>query len=829
MKAMQEDAHITHAVIGTQETINFGISTDPAFFQILSSTLYKNPILAVVRETLCNAWDAHIAAGVTDKNVEFSIKDGYLTIRDFGPGIPHDQIGQTYGIYGASTKRTDKRQTGSFGLGCKSPFAYVDHFEVTSWNQGVKSVYAISRSSATTNGTPGITRLLNVPTDQTGLQVRLRVRPEHEETFINHATNIIGLGGINALVDSDPIETITLDDAAGSWTLAATNMFSAENRKHNVYVRYGTVVYPVEHNSAYADTLNTISYILNQFTSHHKLIIQAIPESLEVMPNRESLSLQEETCKNLHSLLKGFLDNWTTKFNGYVLQIGEALIDKAVDAKDIHSLLKLDHIPYADGRRITMSNFNISNDALIEKIASIYVHQNLSENWMLGIRFKLLKYRFKRIPDTSCLDRGLFQSYTKMYFGKKRKHFPRETNRNWFNRYILGPVVSKLYANKLSVKSLYVSQRYSNNSPRRYRYTTQTTTGLRPAIKSLPYIVGDYTNSLLKIVFLAPSKKTAEANFAAYLAEEGFNTRHDVLVYLLPAQKQNWPTVHQTFKSLGYTVIDLTVQHDWMPEPFEIAAPKPKVTRIPGRRTLGSYYTPDNTLSKSFAETDPAARITQFQYYAVLRKSREQYGKDQIKDMPNVPYNLIKPIADMGVGVETLNSETMLRKQQIPSLAEFVVRSVTTHIQTSLTIAAWKEYSLTEYNKVYGTLNSLLVQFIERYPPIQQHLGLSYGLTDDDKFALQWWEYFRSQYFPQMDRIDYLDGVKRTLLQDTQKYLEGISFNPILKKIAADLHSNELLDLMDFNKISKILLPKAGVAVDPKSIAKTQAILMAAF
>lgn len=60
MQVAHATDHITHAVIGGKQTINFGISDDPAFFQILSSALYKDPMLAMVRETICNAWDAHI-------------------------------------------------------------------------------------------------------------------------------------------------------------------------------------------------------------------------------------------------------------------------------------------------------------------------------------------------------------------------------------------------------------------------------------------------------------------------------------------------------------------------------------------------------------------------------------------------------------------------------------------------------------------------------------------------------------------------------------------------------------------------------------------------
>lgn len=119
----------TSATLGGKETIAFGISDDPAFFHVLSTSLYNNPTLAVVRETICNSWDAHIEAGKTDTPIRITIDtDNFITFRDFGNGIPDELIGSIYGVYGASTKKSNSSVTGGFGLGCKSPFAYTDSF-----------------------------------------------------------------------------------------------------------------------------------------------------------------------------------------------------------------------------------------------------------------------------------------------------------------------------------------------------------------------------------------------------------------------------------------------------------------------------------------------------------------------------------------------------------------------------------------------------------------------------------------------------------------------------------------------------------------------------
>ena len=55
MLVTDEQSHVTDAVIGGGQTMYFGISNNAEFFQILSSSLYSDQILAVVREVLCNA------------------------------------------------------------------------------------------------------------------------------------------------------------------------------------------------------------------------------------------------------------------------------------------------------------------------------------------------------------------------------------------------------------------------------------------------------------------------------------------------------------------------------------------------------------------------------------------------------------------------------------------------------------------------------------------------------------------------------------------------------------------------------------------------------
>ena len=290
----------SHAIIGGGEARAFGMSDSAEFFTVLSDTLYRNKKLAVVREVLCNAWDAHIANGQTSIPVEIDITDTELVIRDFGPGIHDDKIAEIYCIYGASTKTTDGKQTGGFGLGSKAPFAYSDHFTVTSCHDGVKSVYAVSRGGVETGGRPGIRKMLSVSTTTTGITVSIPLKdPKDGIVFGMIANRVARHGGILAKQNGQIIPTIDYANARkAGYTLIDTD--ELENRESQVYVLYGTVLYPVTPSSKEGKEL---VQKLGRFFTDFTPVLIAPPNSVGVTPSREALSYTDATNEVLVKLM----------------------------------------------------------------------------------------------------------------------------------------------------------------------------------------------------------------------------------------------------------------------------------------------------------------------------------------------------------------------------------------------------------------------------------------------------------------------------------------------------------------------------------------------
>ncbi len=145
MKVEKQINHVER--IGeVQQNQAFSIKASAKAFQILSSGVYSDIHLAIIRELSTNAWDSHIDAKTTNKAFRVHLPnrmDPTFRIRDFGTGLSHDDVMKVYTTYFESTKTNTNDQNGCLGLGSKSPFAYTQQFLVTSWFEGKKRTYSM--------------------------------------------------------------------------------------------------------------------------------------------------------------------------------------------------------------------------------------------------------------------------------------------------------------------------------------------------------------------------------------------------------------------------------------------------------------------------------------------------------------------------------------------------------------------------------------------------------------------------------------------------------------------------------------------------------------
>jgi hypothetical protein len=173
----------------TVQNSQFKVATNSKIFSILSDSIYVRKIDAVIREICCNAYDAHIEAG---QNRRFLVKlpsdfDPEFKVRDFGLGLSHEDMSM-YTIYGESTKSFSNAYIGAFGIGAKSPFAYTNIFNVTSYQNGKARAY----SMFVEDGAPQMTLLGEFEIDEpSGLEIFFPVRPADIRDFQDKAIRIL--------------------------------------------------------------------------------------------------------------------------------------------------------------------------------------------------------------------------------------------------------------------------------------------------------------------------------------------------------------------------------------------------------------------------------------------------------------------------------------------------------------------------------------------------------------------------------------------------------------------------------------------------------------
>lgn len=104
------------AVLGEVQKYKVGIDERNInhIITILSSNLYSHPMQSFLRETVANAIDSHLEAGVNEPII-ITITDTDLSIRDFGTGISPERFQDIYTNIGSSTKRQSNNYIGSFG------------------------------------------------------------------------------------------------------------------------------------------------------------------------------------------------------------------------------------------------------------------------------------------------------------------------------------------------------------------------------------------------------------------------------------------------------------------------------------------------------------------------------------------------------------------------------------------------------------------------------------------------------------------------------------------------------------------------------------------
>jgi hypothetical protein len=268
MKLHVDRADIERSGVGAET--EFKIKTTAKAFDILSSGLYTDNILAIVRELSCNAYDAHVAAGKADVPFEIHLPNNlepFFSVKDFGTGLSDDQVMSLYTTYFDSTKTESNEFIGALGLGSKSPFSYVKAFEVISRHDGVRRVYSVFINE---DGVPTIARIGEpIPTDeQNGIEVKMTVKPEDFYRFSNKTSSALRWFPVKPIVVgeahftfNEPPET---EIQGNGWYIYKERYSSGDMKAVQGNVEYRVDIHHIEEISdevkAFLRTVNVIAF-----------------------------------------------------------------------------------------------------------------------------------------------------------------------------------------------------------------------------------------------------------------------------------------------------------------------------------------------------------------------------------------------------------------------------------------------------------------------------------------------------------------------------------------------------------------------------------------
>ena len=218
-------------VSGTSRPSGFKVRTSPVLFKTMSDNLYNDKIRAVIRELSCNAWDAHASAGKKNQPFEVHLPtqfESYFSITDYGTGLKfikggckacndtgflgeglcdecdgtgdYDAVKRLYCTYFASDKQDSNDAIGGFGLGSKSPFAYLNNnrsiskatggFTVTNHYNGRTYNYDAHVGD---EGLPEVVMMgepVDTPDEPNGVSITFPVHPKDIWEFENKARSV---------------------------------------------------------------------------------------------------------------------------------------------------------------------------------------------------------------------------------------------------------------------------------------------------------------------------------------------------------------------------------------------------------------------------------------------------------------------------------------------------------------------------------------------------------------------------------------------------------------------------------------------------------------
>lgn len=723
MQVTSTSEFITHAVISGTAQIDMGISNSAEFFQILSSTLYSDQMLAVVRETTCNAWDAHVESGRTDMPIQITVDSTKIVIRDFGHGIHHDNMGPIYGIYGASTKKNDGLQTGGFGLGCKAPFAYTDHFQVTSNHAGTKTIYSMSKSSAQVGGKPAIIPITSFATEDTGLEVSINIKQGDMPRFLKLFQLIVRNGEMNAEINGKLAEVTPYSKAKNGFVILSRTPMHEENTSSRICVRYGNVIYPFTAHVELRGYQALISMLdrmpgSNGYNNNNTLVLLAPPHSISVTPSREALSMQEHTINTVNKLIKNLYEYMNQRDDNLESLLRKECIKNATPTELLNFKSRLEQHSFA------------TEDWLANKLMitdyKVYRRAVRSHNRSYGIDKKDALLRIKAADALKMFAKGKAHSLYRAIEQTPKSDLNHQTT--WVAKHVVNPLLRKMKLNpELNASRLYFTG-YDGCVPVVKKETPFFLTDWETAARyARPYVIIHYV------------RKEVELRIQKEGTLKGTD-KQKVLFYHVPRIAGKVQIAVDFFTAQGYQVIDLT--KPLAGETPESVAPVLRIAS--GTRQQGLIALSAASRNGAFhAETlykDGAKRISTAECIFLCTNTDGQRKSNALYALSSVSNTIMKVYGDVAGVAKTQDQYNRYLAKGIEDGVKYVTKDVINYITESDAIL---QYLTAKHTVIKHCFTERIFDYVLKSPVVQEMYNLPSITEDEDKIYLELWEYLK--------------------------------------------------------------------------------------
>lgn len=353
------------------ETNNFSIGDASIIIDILRNRLYEHKVRTLVQEYLCNARDAHREVNQT-KPFEVTLPNqGNLMfkVRDFGPGISVDRIANVFVKYGNSTKRGDNGQTGGFGIGAKSAWAYTDSFNVITYIDKIKRVYIAHTGTNNTGSLDLIST--SICSEENGTEISFAVKSNDINEFTQSVYRCVYFWEQKPIFKGT-LETPNFDHFnLHGFKLIRQNDIFRDRR----YVLVDSVPYELPSELRYETETKSL---LDQLRNDYAAFIPVKTGDVEVSASRESIV---NTPKNFE-FLKGVLTFYFGVVKNYVNQQTKqtTILDTIQSFKLLHNTGFC-----TQGLKVKFTEYVIESSEVIHREKEIFKSSNArysNRRWM---------------------------------------------------------------------------------------------------------------------------------------------------------------------------------------------------------------------------------------------------------------------------------------------------------------------------------------------------------------------------------------------------------------------------------------------------------------